>query len=141
MGRENFKGAKHMKIEIEHIKDNDDGSCNVVLSTDNEANIFLIRYGLMAAITDAIAKAKEEYTPKEDSPSQADMEYLRDLIKKQDELLQDQAKLIERLQKVPLSDDRIYALYRHTMDWRQLARDVEREHNIGEPPSEESSSV
>jgi len=130
-----------MKIEIEHLKDNDDGSCNITLTTDNEANMFLIRYGLVSALTDAINKAKEEYTPKEDNPLQADIEYLRDLIEKQDKLLQDQAKLIERLQKVPLSDDRIYALYRHTMDWRQLARDIEKEHNIGEPPIEESSSV
>ena len=128
--RQIFKQEKLMKIEIEHMKDNDDGSCNVMLNTDNEANLFLIRYGLVAALTDAIAKAKEEYTPKEENPSQADIEYLTDLVDKQDKLLQDQAKLIERLQKVPLSDERIHALYRHKMDWRQLARDIEKEHGI-----------
>jgi hypothetical protein len=30
----------------------------------------------------------------------------------------------------PLSDERIYTLYTRSLDWRQLARDIEAEHDI-----------
>jgi hypothetical protein len=30
----------------------------------------------------------------------------------------------------PLTDERIYTLYTRSLDWRQLARDVEAEHDI-----------
>jgi hypothetical protein len=30
----------------------------------------------------------------------------------------------------PLSEERIYTLYRRSLDWRQLARDVEADHDI-----------
>jgi len=30
----------------------------------------------------------------------------------------------------PLSEERIYTLYRHSLDWRQLARDIEADHCI-----------
>jgi hypothetical protein len=134
-----------MKIELEHLKDNDDGSCNVVLNTDNEANMFLIRYGLVAALTDAINKAKAEYTPREDivhtesnataDNTQRDMmaeeiKALRMLIEEQDKALRHAVELNARLQKEPLSDERIHALYRRTMDWRQFARDIERDHGV-----------
>jgi hypothetical protein len=137
--RQIFKQEKLMKIEIEHLKDNDDGSCNVMLNTDEEANMFLIRYGLMAAITDAINKAKEEYTPRETDPKTIERDMMveeikamRMLIEEQDKALRHAIELTARLQKPPLSDDRIHALYRHTMDWRQLARDIEKEHGIGD---------
>lgn len=39
--------------------------------------------------------------------------------------------LIERLAKEPLSDEEIYALYRHSLDWRVFAREIERRHGIG----------
>ena len=130
---------KLMKIEIEHLKDNDDGSCNVVLNADNEANMFLIRYGLVAALTDAINKAKEEYTPREEDPKTIERDMMveeikamRMLIEEQDKALRHAIELTARLQKPPLSDERIHALYRHTMDWRQLARDIEKEHGIGD---------
>jgi hypothetical protein len=47
-----------MKIEIENIKENDDGSadCNVYLDAD--AKDFLIRYAFIACITDAIEAGK-----------------------------------------------------------------------------------
>lgn len=47
-----------MKIEIENIKENDDGSadCNVYLDAD--AKDFLIRYALIVCITDAIEAGK-----------------------------------------------------------------------------------
>jgi hypothetical protein len=65
-----------MKIEIEHYKDNDDGSCTVMLNTDNEANEFLLKYGLISALKDAINVSKAECTPREDDlhtkPNQGD---------------------------------------------------------------------
>jgi len=40
--------------------------------------------------------------------------------------------LLTRCHKEPLSDDRLYQLFRHSMDWRVFARDLEKEHGIGE---------
>jgi len=42
------------------------------------------------------------------------------------------AQANERLNRrsEPLSEERIYALYRRSLDWRKLARDVEAEHEI-----------
>ena len=40
--------------------------------------------------------------------------------------------LIERLAKEPLSEEEIYALYRHSLDWRVFAREIERRHGIGD---------
>jgi len=131
-----------MKIEIEHYKDNTDGSCTVILNTDGEANEFLLKYGLIASIKDAIAVSKAEYTPREDivytesNEIQRDMmkeeiKALRMLVEEQDKALRHAVGLTERLQKEPLSDDKIHALYRRTMDWRQLARDIEKEHGVG----------
>jgi len=37
---------------------------------------------------------------------------------------------VTRLQREPLTDERIYALYRRSLDWRVLARDVEAEHGV-----------
>ena len=39
---------------------------------------------------------------------------------------------IERMARGPLSDEEIYTLYRHSLDWRTFARDIERRHGIGE---------
>jgi hypothetical protein len=30
----------------------------------------------------------------------------------------------------PLTEERIYSLYKRSLDWRQLARDIEAEHDI-----------
>ena len=30
----------------------------------------------------------------------------------------------------PLSEERVYTLYRRSLDWRQLARDIEADHDI-----------
>jgi len=30
----------------------------------------------------------------------------------------------------PLTEERIYTLYRRSLDWRQLARDIEADHDI-----------
>jgi len=47
-----------MKIEIESIKENDDGSADCVVHMDDEAKDFLIRYAIIACITDAIEAGK-----------------------------------------------------------------------------------
>jgi len=42
------------------------------------------------------------------------------------------ARANERLNRrsEPLSDERIYTLYTRSLDWRQLARDIEADHDI-----------
>jgi hypothetical protein len=42
-----------------------------------------------------------------------------------------QANLMLNRRSEPLTDERIYSLYKRSLDWRQLARDVEAEHDIG----------
>ena len=32
---------------------------------------------------------------------------------------------------VPLTEERVYTLYIRSLDWRQLARDIEADHDIG----------
>ena len=47
-----------MKIEIENIKENEDGSADCNIYLDEEAKDFLIRYAIIACITDAIEAGK-----------------------------------------------------------------------------------
>ena len=47
-----------MKIEIENIKENEDGSADCSVHMDDEAKGFLIRYALIACLTDAIEAGK-----------------------------------------------------------------------------------
>jgi hypothetical protein len=42
-----------------------------------------------------------------------------------------QANVAINRRSVPLTDERVYTLYKRSLDWRQLARDVEAEHDIG----------
>lgn len=62
--------------------------------------------------------------------------YLRSEIKELHNILHETqlalAQANDRLNRrsEPLSEERIYTLYRRSLDWRQLARDVEAEHNI-----------
>ena len=62
--------------------------------------------------------------------------YLRSEIKELHKILNETqlalAQANERLnrQSEPLTEERIYTLYRRSLDWRQLARDVESEHDI-----------
>jgi len=94
-----------MKIEVTHFKDNPDGSATVILNTDAEANEFLLKYGLVSALQDAIKKSKAEYTPvlsEEDiQVSDAKIEHdmmkseiyeMRKILVVQDEKIRDQAK-------------------------------------------------
>ena len=62
--------------------------------------------------------------------------YLRAEIKELHSILHEtQVALIQandRLNRrfTPLSEERIYTLYRRSLDWRQLARDIEADHDI-----------
>lgn len=62
--------------------------------------------------------------------------YLKSEIKELHKILNETqlelAKANERLNRrsEPLSNERIYTLYTRSLDWRQLARDVEAEHDI-----------
>lgn len=62
--------------------------------------------------------------------------YLRSEIKELHKILQEtqlalavaNTKLQRRTE--PLTNERIYILYTRSLDWRQLARDIESEHDI-----------
>jgi len=145
-----------MVIEIKRLTNNDDGSCNAEIYMDAEGTSFIVKYGIICALKDAINISKSEYTPKEDivyqksndGQSTADeiqrdmmkeeLKALRTLVEEQDKALRHALELNTRLQRLPLSDDRIHALYRRTMDWRQLARDIEEEHGVQHQPLDTS---
>jgi len=62
--------------------------------------------------------------------------YLRAEIKELHDILHETqlalAQANDRLnrQSEPLTEERIYTLYRRSLDWRQLARDIEADHGI-----------
>ena len=62
--------------------------------------------------------------------------YLRTEIKELHKILNETqlalAQANDRLNRrsEPLTEERIYTLYRRSLDWRQLARDVEADHDI-----------
>lgn len=62
--------------------------------------------------------------------------YLKSEIKELHSILHETqlelARANERLNRrsEPLSDERIYTLYTRSLDWRQLARDIEADHDI-----------
>jgi len=58
-----------MKIEVSKIKENEDGSADFNMELDGEAIEFLVRFGLVRALEDAIKLAEKEYTPHEQSES------------------------------------------------------------------------
>jgi hypothetical protein len=47
-----------MKIELENYRENEDGSADFNVNMDEEAKEFLLRYALIACITDAIEAGK-----------------------------------------------------------------------------------
>lgn len=47
-----------MKIELENYKENEDGSADFNVYMDEAAREFLLRYALVACITDAIEAGK-----------------------------------------------------------------------------------
>jgi len=56
---------------------------------------------------------------------------LRKLLEECELQLRIKSEMVTRLQREPLTDERIYALYRWSLDWRVLARDIEAEHGVG----------
>jgi hypothetical protein len=62
--------------------------------------------------------------------------YLRSEIKELHHILQETqlalARANDRLgrRSEPLTEERVYTLYRRSLDWRQLARDIEADHDI-----------
>lgn len=48
-----------MKIELENYKENEDGSADFNVYLDEAAKEFLLRYALIACITDAIEAGKK----------------------------------------------------------------------------------
>jgi len=62
--------------------------------------------------------------------------YLRSEIKELHKILHETqlalAQANDRLNRrsEPLTDERIYSLYTRSLDWRQLARDIESDHDI-----------
>ena len=62
--------------------------------------------------------------------------YLRSEIKELHKILHETqlalAQANDRLNRrsEPLTDERIYSLYTRSLDWRQLARDIEADHDI-----------
>ena len=124
-----------MKIEFEHIKDNEDGSATVVINSDKEGYDHVFKYGIVAMLKDGIKKAKKKYSDEEYSKKdyyKDELKSLGELLAIYDEQLKAANELIVRLQRDPLSEERLVALYRRSMDWRQFARDVEKEHGVGE---------
>ena len=55
---------------------------------------------------------------------------LRKLLVECELQLQIKSEMVTRLQREPLAEERVYALYRRSLDWRVLARDVEAEHGV-----------
>ena len=62
--------------------------------------------------------------------------YLRSEIKELHSILNEtqialaQANVRLNRRSEPLTDERVYTLYKRSLDWRQLARDIEAEHDI-----------
>lgn len=54
-----------MKIEIECIKENEDGSADCSIFMDDEAKNYLIRYALINSLVDAIEAGKRATPPEE----------------------------------------------------------------------------
>jgi hypothetical protein len=130
-----------MNIEVKHYKENEDGTADVIVSTDEEGQKFLLKYGIIAALKDAIKFSEEEYTPKESKEPekvadnqvvslQDELQALRDILGAYDEELRQANEQIVKLQREPLPEERVVALYRRSMDWRQFARDIENEHGV-----------
>jgi hypothetical protein len=64
--------------------------------------------------------------------TKSELKHLQELLLEYDQELRRKNELLTRCHKEPLSDDRLYQLFRHSMDWRVFARDLEKEHGIGE---------
>ena len=91
-----------MNIKVTHFKDNPDGSATVIVDTDAEANEFLLKYGLVCALQDAIEKSKAEYTPDEETMSEIsiqnsdkeEFEAMKEIMAEQDKKIRAQTNQI-----------------------------------------------
>jgi hypothetical protein len=52
-----------MKIEVENIKENEDGSADCIIFVDEEAKNFLIRYALIHCMMEAAELGKKATPP------------------------------------------------------------------------------
>ena len=59
-----------MNITVEEIKENEDGSADCIIHVDEEAKSFLIRYAIIACLTDAIELGKIATPPTEETAEQ-----------------------------------------------------------------------
>lgn len=73
-----------MKIELTKYKENEDGGADFHVDMDQEATRFIINYGLINMLRDAVEKGKE-YTPsmineKEEEEEEAEEEEEKDVV-------------------------------------------------------------
>jgi hypothetical protein len=52
-----------MKITLDSIKENEDGSADCIIHIDEEGKDFLIRYAIIACLTEAIEYGKKATPP------------------------------------------------------------------------------
>jgi hypothetical protein len=67
-----------MKINVETIKENEDGSADCSIYLDDEAKNFLIRYALLACLENAIEKGKIATPPVVETTQDENKESLAD---------------------------------------------------------------
>jgi hypothetical protein len=59
-----------MNIKVESIKENEDGSADCIIHMDEEGKDFLIKYAILACLTEAIENGKKATPP--DAETQQD---------------------------------------------------------------------
>ena len=63
-----------MKINVETVKENEDGSADCSIYLDEKAKDFLIRYALLACLENAIEKGKIATPPDAEIPQDGNKE-------------------------------------------------------------------
>lgn len=63
-----------MKITVETVKENEDGSADCSIYLDDEAKNFLIRYAILACLENAIEKGKIATPPDAEIPQDENKE-------------------------------------------------------------------
>jgi hypothetical protein len=67
-----------MKITVESIKENEDGSADCNIYLDEEAKDFLIRYAIIACLTEAIENGRKSTPPVAETTQEKNKESLAD---------------------------------------------------------------
>lgn len=62
-----------MNINVVTTEESEDGSLNCVVNMDDDAVMYIIRFGLVKAIEEAINLAKKEYTQQEKDNRQMEL--------------------------------------------------------------------